>query len=66
MGRPDFDELLYIVSGVIFLATLGVALAFVGQYVIGDLIVILSVIWALSIFYFMKYVEKKHNDEQDS
>ncbi|MEM0293527.1 MAG: hypothetical protein QXF93_02805 [Saccharolobus sp.] len=50
----------------IFLATLGVALAFAGQYVIGDLIVILSVIWALSIFYFMKYVEKKDNDEQDS
>ncbi|WP_338602604.1 hypothetical protein V6M85_02555 [Sulfolobus tengchongensis] len=68
MDKPDFEELLYIVSGVIFLALLGIALEFVGDYVIGDIMLIFSVLWALSIFLFMRYIERKDekgNDENE-
>lgn len=64
MDKPDFDELLLIVSGVIFLAALGVALEVVGEYLIGDIMVILSVLWALSIFLFMKYISKKDQESE--
>ncbi|QXJ27705.1 hypothetical protein [Saccharolobus shibatae] len=64
MEKPDFEEILYIVSGVIFLASLGVGLEVIGDYVIGDIMLFLSILWALSIFLFMRYVERK--DSKDS
>ncbi|QGA55410.1 hypothetical protein GFS03_12945 [Sulfolobus sp. E5-1-F] len=63
MEKPDFEELVYIVSGVIFLASLGIGLEIVGDYVIGDIMLFLSILWALSIFLFMRYVERKDNQE---
>lgn len=75
MEKFSFEELLYIVSGIIFLASLGVALGFAGYYVISDIILFFSILWTLSIFLFMRYMEKKdenkdlsensENEEQD-
>ncbi|AOL15722.1 hypothetical protein BFU36_02110 [Sulfolobus sp. A20] len=65
MDKPDFEETLYIVSGIIFLAALGIALEFIGQYLLGDLMVIISVLWALFILILMKYIEKKDDEKYD-
>ncbi|EHP71313.1 MAG: hypothetical protein RXS23_09205 [Metallosphaera yellowstonensis] len=45
-------EVLYISSGLLFLTILGVYLALRG-YTVGTLLVLISAVWAISIYFFM-------------
>jgi len=64
--REDFDQLLFGLAGVIFLEGLGIALDVVGQYAIGSVLIVIATVWILSIYFFMKYIEKKDSENEEN
>ncbi|MCY0860569.1 MAG: hypothetical protein OWQ54_09080 [Sulfolobaceae archaeon] len=59
-----FEETLYVVSGVILLALVGIGLIILGDYTIGDIVLLLSIIWGVFIYYFLDYVSKDKGEEE--